>query len=682
MDVNDNILGKLLSDNTIGENISALYAEVASLKQAAAFREEIEKVETDYRMMCDFLCRGFHDPDIAKMYDTMRQRLYNIAVGVLVAKRCQTSVAYMRASEQAHMFVLQPDSVRIQLERFVQDEALLDFDNKNIRQERLHTLKKSHYDYINQLFGAILISRPWTKNQGEGFTSLLVSPTIDVKDALLAVSAITLSVMNVFDPQKWCTLVHVYLKASALGCIALAQRALVGWVFSLPSIDLKQRFIEVDETLRLLSAHIPLCEELVEMQKQVSYCCRADVDTAEIQNNIIPTLMENSDFEFTRLGIKEKEEDSIADILGTDDADRRMEKMEQTFKKMHDMQREGADVFFGGFSQMKRFPFFNDMINWFYPYTPTHPLLDDVYAKVEASRSFSEMLFDSPFCDSDKYSFLLALSMVLKQLPADVRNGIVENKMAFGPTMNDEDRLSATFERRIYLQNLYRFYRLNNNRADFVNPFAKATQAPVRFMDHPFIVRIADIWYQDVDTASTHVLGFLASRAFEQHHYDVAATCYRRFCHENPNNFTCTLKLVVSLLNIGEIEEALPLLYKLDFEYPDNRNVSRALAWALLIHKEPEKSLTRYNKLLSMTSALSTDYLNGAYANWATGHIEVTTDCFARYFTLQKKDACVCRDLLRKQFEKDATVFSLYAISQVEQCIMLDTVASRIENVL
>ena len=63
----EDILSKLLSDNTVGENISALYAEVATQPQAASFREEIEKTETDYRMMCQFMCRGFRDPDAEKM---------------------------------------------------------------------------------------------------------------------------------------------------------------------------------------------------------------------------------------------------------------------------------------------------------------------------------------------------------------------------------------------------------------------------------------------------------------------------------------------------------------------------------------------------------------------------------------------------------------------------------------
>lgn len=106
------------------------------------------------------------------------------------------------------------------------------------------------------------------------------------------VTAITLSVINVYCPRKWYTLVQVYLQATAAGNTALAQCALVGWVWAMPPVALIHRFTEVEAALQALFAHQSLFTELAELQKQMMYCCRADSDTTEIQNNIIPTLME------------------------------------------------------------------------------------------------------------------------------------------------------------------------------------------------------------------------------------------------------------------------------------------------------------------------------------------------------------------------------------------------------
>ncbi|MDY5091287.1 MAG: hypothetical protein SPE75_06945 [Prevotella sp.] len=672
----EDILSKLLSDNTVGENISALYAEVATQPQAASFREEIEKTETDYRMMCQFMCRGFRDPDAEKMYANMQHRLYDIAVGMTVDQLCRTKVSYMRAAEVSRLFELQPDSVRSNLERFVQDEALLALDGTNIasNQKKIDELRNRHYVYINQLFASVLVSHAWTESQQKGFALLLTSPTIDVKDAQLMVTAITLSVINVYCPRKWYTLVQVYLQATAAGNTALAQCALVGWVWAMPPVALIHRFTEVEAALQALFAHQSLFTELAELQKQMMYCCRADSDTTEIQNNIIPTLMENSNLEITRLGIREKDDDPMADIMGTNDAEQRMEKMEQTFKKMQDMQREGADVFFGGFAQMKRFSFFNELINWFLPYSSTHPLLNEIYNKEPDCQLFADLLNDAPFCDSDKYSFLLALSTVLKQLPQEVRHSIKENKMAFGGIMSDSDRSSATYLRRVYLQNLYRFFRLNNHRSDFINPFVSATQLHAQPLSHPLIATLAEKWLAQVDVAPISVLSFIAQYAFKQQNNEMAVDCYKRLCQISVDNFTYNLRLSVAMLSLGKIAEALPLLYKLDFQYPNNRNVSRAMAWAQLLNGEPEKAFTRYELLLKAPSAIPADSLNAAYAAWVTGRYQQAAERLAHFCTLHKKGAQGCKQLLAQQIQKDHVIFKRYPISAVEQNIMFDIV--------
>ena len=83
----------------------------------------------------------------------------------------------------------------------------------------------------------------------------------------------------------------------------------------------------------------------------------------------MPDIMRNSNLTIGRLGIMEKEEDAIESILHQDADEKRMEQMEEKVRKMMDMQKQGSDIYFGGFSQMKRFPFFNDMVNWFTPST-------------------------------------------------------------------------------------------------------------------------------------------------------------------------------------------------------------------------------------------------------------------------------------------------------------------------
>ena len=58
--------------------------------------------------------------------------------------------------------------------------------------------------------------------------------------------------------------------------------------------------------------------ELHELQKQIYFCAEAEKDNEEIAKEIMPNLMKNNNLRMTRLGIEEKEEDHLQDILHPD----------------------------------------------------------------------------------------------------------------------------------------------------------------------------------------------------------------------------------------------------------------------------------------------------------------------------------------------------------------------------
>ena len=730
MKVTDTILLKMMCGNSVADNIALMYTELDKRHWAGEMREKVENVETDYRCMCDFFLQGYHDTKADSLYRRMLERLYGIAVDMFVADYKKTKNAYRKAWASTRCFDRDVQTVRHALEQYVQDAAMLTFESDSVRKEHERQLHIRHNEYSKQLFDSILVSGAWTPSHRKGYTELLLSPTIDTGDALLAVSALTLSLLNVFDLYKWIVLVDVYMQSTST---LLAQRALVGWVLALPQPYPSRLNEELDAAIERLAVHSALYDDLTELQKQLMFCCKADSDTAEIQNEIIPKLMKDGNFKVTRLGIEETDDNPMDDILGTGENDRRMEEMEATFRKMQQMQKEGSDVFFGGFSQMKRFPFFNDMCNWFCAYSPQHPLLYDLYRTVDGSGNFSAMLSDSPFCDSDKYSFVLAFSSVMHRLPAHVRDGILNNKMAFGPAMmNDADKHSATYTRRIYLQNLYRFFRLNNDKDDFPNPFNNDRKHSAAFMSHPLMRRLLGSRYgesleqlarflyahkmfgtleyvmQNTDNcvldslrakmlmqkgcyaeayallktvadnrAAEDVLACKAHCAFCLQEYTAAIACYRLLCERFPSRSSYCLKLAVCLLSDKKVDDALALLYKLDFENPDNGNVSRALAWALLLKEEPLKALARYDKLLERDSKVAADFLNGGYALWLSGNVKDAAERMARYCGMTGSKELDGTAMLDVQFAKDHELFSIYGINMTERQLMKDIVSGK-----
>ena len=135
----------------------------------------------------------------------------------------------------------------------------------------------------------------------------------------------------------------------------MRQRALVGWVLSVfEGMDI---FPEQDEIIRKLCENKDTIRELYALQIQFFYSQDTEKDNEKLQRDIMPYLVEGSNITIGRLGIVEKEEDSLENILNQDAEDKRMEQMEEKVRKMMDMQKQGSDIYFGGFSQMKRFPF-------------------------------------------------------------------------------------------------------------------------------------------------------------------------------------------------------------------------------------------------------------------------------------------------------------------------------------
>lgn len=296
--------------------------------------------------------------------------------------------------------------------------------------------------------------------------SLLISPTVDSNDQQLLVSAVTLSLLNQYDIVKFRVLVNVYRRSQE---VAVQQRALVGWALSLKE-SVREIYPEQEELVTSLLSSKTVCEELTELQMQLVYCLNAEKDTNTIQQEIMPDLIKNNNLKIGPFSIEEREDDPMEDILHPEASEQRMEKMESTFGRMMDMQKQGSDIYFGGFSQMKRFPFFYDISNWFVPFYLQHPDIKHFVDRMKGNMFVERLTKMGPFCNSDKYSFIIAFQQVLEHIPESLRKMMERGEATMGEVPVDELNTTA-FIRRAYLMDLYRFYRLYPSRNEFVNPF-------------------------------------------------------------------------------------------------------------------------------------------------------------------------------------------------------------------
>ena len=144
------------------------------------------------------------------------------------------------------------------------------------------------------------------------------------------------------------------------------------------------------------------------------------------------------------------------------------------------------------------------------------------------------------------------------------------------------------------------------------------------------------------------------------------------------------------------VEEGTKLLYKLDYEHPNNANVRRVLAWCMMLQGNFDKAIDIYMRLLSQPDAVSADRLNAAYAHWLSRDVARAVALLREYCNLCEQEEAEAKEAAKKQgrrceptksrnyrlvedFTKDADLLSKYGISLTERKIMVDIVLNEEE---
>lgn len=437
--------------------------------------QRLEQIKADSSLMADYWQRGYKDASLDTVYNRLIVRTYRLAADAAlqygVAHNSFLVTTYRRVRDNGRDEALTASAVD-ELENFVSNIALLELEPEHVRGERMKSLYARHQTFLNDLFDYIWTSEQWTDGLTDTLRRLLLSPTVDAADQQLIVSAVTLGAMNIFDINKLHLLADTY-KGNADE--AVRQRALVGFVFAIDGGDARlfpDMVAIVDDLLRDEAT----CVALSELQLQLLYCLSAESDTRKVQSEIMPEIIKNNNISVNHNGIVERDDDPMEDIIDPEASERRMEKIEEGFRKIGDMQRAGADIYFGGFARMKNFPFFSTASNWFTVYYSEHPAIVSLYDKKSDSDLVNNMVKSIPFCSSDKYSFVIAFKSFIGRLPQEMREMMANGSVKAIDSIDvQQDGNDPAYQRRTYLQDFYRFLRLFHSRGCFNDPFSPQT---------------------------------------------------------------------------------------------------------------------------------------------------------------------------------------------------------------
>ncbi len=637
--------------------------------------DKLETLKSDYDLLNDYWVRGVADPERDDQYLKLLQRVYVLMANIAIQKHKNASLFLQMQYQKVHEGTepINLEIVRAEMQNFVSEVAMLELEADYHQEEQGKTIYRDHYQQMNKLFSYLLTSEMWTDNMGQQIEEILTSPTIDANDQQLLVSAVMLSQMNRFDIVKFRTLIGVYCHSANEN---VRQQALIAWVLGIDDTMLRiypeQRALVTD----LLKSK-RVCTELTELQVQMIYTLNSETDQETIQKEIYPDLMNSQMFRVTMNGVEEKEDDALEDVLHPDAAEERMEKLENTIQRLFDMQRKGIDVYYSGFSQTKRIPFFYEIANWFIPFFIQHPDVSNVIKSL-GDYQFVELLFSNDIlCNSDKYSFLLSFQQVLHQIPKEMREvlkygGGMPNKFA----MDSSENRNPAVIRSICLMDMYRFYNLFPNRRSFINPFDRHDDLPVCyffFSDvfrntpidtyRPQVVRVLlkyhmhddaqslldrfpesmhnvqyYLWRSDYENAlrldpdNERALSLRAHYNFSHGMFQRAFDDYDHLLLLHPDKVKYMLYKSICLLNMEEYDDALKLLYRLNYEDDTDITVQSVLAWALVCSGKLEQAKKIYIQLTSSKNACKEDYLNQAYCLWLMGDIKAAAESFEKFF--------------------------------------------------
>ena len=737
MQKNENLsyIISMAEEGRLGRAINSLENYLLARPNLRSDMQLLMELQNDYHLLTDYWQRGFDDPQREQVYGQLLRRLYVLATNIMI----RDSIASSRFLSSVHSRPRQirkdwsMSSVRRHLEDFVSSVAMLELEPEEARREKSKQVYQDHQLLMHDLFDYILTSRLWKESLAQAFIDILLSPTIDPGDQQLIVSAITLSALSAFGFNKFSVLMKVFMQSADQ---QVRQRALVGWVLCLDA-GKARLYPEMEQMVKEACADDDTLTALTELQMQLFYCLDAEHDTKKIHDEIMPDILKGSNIKITRHGLEEIDDDTLEDILHPDAAERNMEHMEESMRHMAAMQKEGSDIYFGGFAQMKRMPFFNDLSNWFVPFYPQHPAVSDTWENTRGRKFLQVITQIGAFCDSDKYSFVLAFEQVLGHFPPKMLKMIEDGEaspLPLGGKIEIEEQRRPAFMRRMYLQNLYRFYRLFPMRHEFPIPFdlrdrylffanplfadsrlqEKMTEVAAFLIKHhrdgealsvlancgiasdpssPDIQLAFDyqmlmgnlLMRMPLDTElsateyfrhalelrpdSVKALSGYARAQFRYHHYEGALASYEKLLSLKPGHTGFQLNAAICMANLERNEEALKLLYKLDYEQPGNSKVKRVLAWVLAMCQRYEQAGKAYRQLLDAEKPEAVDMLNYGYCLWFQGDIVEAVVHFKQFLASQNDD----NFSLEEEFmHNEYQLLSRHNISDTEINLMLD----------
>jgi tetratricopeptide (TPR) repeat protein len=582
IDIIFNSLCNLVYANRLKEALNQL-SQLMDGMHVADFTLQYEDINQTYRMLLEYNFRGVPDPQRDAIFGKLKVSLLELADKVR-----------QQALAQTGMHIYQLKSQIEKQKEIAKEEATRRIDNYSFELEFTKLLNDTDVSTHNaenesipsispKLFQLMWLTDKYTETDLLLIKAIRESESLPWYEKCLAVSAITLSLINCFDKEKFAVLSEFYNDRQP----QVWQRALTGLIVAIFIYDKRlELYPKVNSQLKRYSADEGFATDLNNLLMQILKALETENITKKFREEILPDVQ--------KFESKLREKLDIDNIINSELIEDKNPDWEQIFEdspdllnkieKMSEMQMEGLDLFMGTFAMLKNFDFFREISNWFRPfYKENETAINSVSDEMQGKNDFLAGLEDSFYmCNSDKYSFCFNI----KHLPNEQSRNVIGLFNMEAESMreitNEEGILNKpgkdTFIFTQYIQDLYRFFKLHPFRADFRDIFSLQWN----FASNKLVENISD---------NTDILRNAAEFLFSKMHYFDAAGLFLLLAKKPESDQAVHEKLAYCYQMIGDFISALEF-YKRAELYDSNR------IWSL------RKIIFCYRKLGDNESAL------------------------------------------------------------------------------
>ena len=659
----------------------------------AELNDQYTSLEQNYKYMLKYTVEGINDPERQKIYEHLLISTFELADNTYENLRMKysQSIEYQKKRGFLKHSITNFEGISHELEKYsIQQELRTLVTTENPGNGEVRAEAEIHLQKIFTIFYHIWFTNRLTGDEIEFFGSFLKNGTSPYFEKSLLITALTLSLMRHFDEHKIILLFNAYEDLNE----EVSKRALIGLIIAIYYYDQRMPFFHsITGRLQIFIEDRRFRSDFEKTILQFIRSKETEKIQRKLQDEIFPEMIKLSPNLRNKLSIESMLGEGLSDDKNPEwqeilkDAPGLMGKMEE----LTEMQLEGADVFLSSFAMLKHFPFFSELANWFYPFTPDHPEIkrNPINKESADDMTFTQLIMKSPIlCNSDKYSFYFSImnippdykKMVSDSLKAETEQ--LEEIAKEGSFITSDKKAEIIISQ--YIRDLYRFFKIHPSHTDFEDIFAwkfdfhhkfafskllgedpkmQRNIAEFNFAKNYFseaaelfeilLLGIDDaemlqklaFCYQKMGDYKKALSFYMKADLFDQNklwNYKKIALCYRNLKKPakaleyyqlaeilESDNLTLQISIGQCQMELRLYEEALKSYYKVEYLSPGNKKIWRPIGWCSFLLGKIAEAEKYYERLIG-DQPNKYDLLNMGHVQWCLGNRKSALDFYKR----------------------------------------------------